>query len=473
MNVRTALRTVAAAGLVAAGLGVGTTHAQQPAPDAPTTVVTEGQTRIATDKMTYLVGEPITISYTLPARGYIRITDYQGSKVSTLRSGYRQRTEDTIRGTVSPPVGKECLLLEYSPRPLPPTPPDRAVVAALKKAPGGQGPAYAETCFDVLEKKAEPTPTPAPTSAPPVISGLSAQAAGTFATVTFTTAEPAYVTINHKPVTAPAATQATAQVFDGQFQATTSPTATNRTPAQVFDGQFQATRTYATTHELKLSGLQSNTTYDVTVTAESQAGQKSTAQTRFTTAKKRVFVVLESIDIEEDGDWVGDGEPVWFVKPYWDGGSFKGSNDGAYCYPNEGSAARCKYGEFGEGRITPRNSRGNAMMFVFAEEHFDRFPSRISLQAWAKEDDLVGGSAFIECIIDTINSDNDSCSGDGSMAVEWTVPQGVESAEQRVTVPGNHPGRGFKSVLTFRFELTHHNAPYNPVPNHPAETWYG
>jgi hypothetical protein len=156
MKIATALRTLTAAALVATSLGVGGAYADQPAPDAQTTVVTEGQTRISTDKASYLVGEPITIRYSLPARGYMRILDYQGETVTTLRSGYRQRTEDSIRGTVSPPVGKECLTLEYSPRPLPATPPDRAALAALTKAPNGpsgQGPAYAETCFDVLEKK--------------------------------------------------------------------------------------------------------------------------------------------------------------------------------------------------------------------------------------------------------------------------------------------------------------------------------
>jgi hypothetical protein len=154
MNIRTALRTLAAAALVASSLGVGAALAEEPAPDIPPTVSTEGQTRISTDKADYLVGEPITIRYTLPARGYIRITDYQGTSVSTLRSGYRYSTEGTIRGTVTPPVGKECLTLEYSPYRLPARVPiERMLVGDISGQTAPSGPAFAETCFDVKEVK--------------------------------------------------------------------------------------------------------------------------------------------------------------------------------------------------------------------------------------------------------------------------------------------------------------------------------
>jgi len=76
----------------------------------------------------------------------------------------------------------------------------------------------------------------------PPISALTVQAFGTEATLAFTTIEPAAVTLDYKPVTAP--------------------TAGSQSPAQG----------YATTHEHKLPGLKSNTAYDVTVTAQTQAG---------------------------------------------------------------------------------------------------------------------------------------------------------------------------------------------------------
>ena len=156
MNIRTALRSVTVAALVAWSLGVGTALAAQPTPDAPSTISTEGQTRISTNKAAYVVGEPITIRYSLPGRGYIRVLDYQGTTVSTLRSGYRAWAEGTIRGTVTPPYGKECLTLEYSPyRRLPATPPDRELLKKVPGGPSGQGPTFAETCFEVKEKQPE------------------------------------------------------------------------------------------------------------------------------------------------------------------------------------------------------------------------------------------------------------------------------------------------------------------------------
>ena len=44
MNIRAALRTLAAVALVASGPGTGAAHAEQPAPDTQPTIVTEGQT---------------------------------------------------------------------------------------------------------------------------------------------------------------------------------------------------------------------------------------------------------------------------------------------------------------------------------------------------------------------------------------------------------------------------------------------
>src|SRR5262249_11650518 len=178
---------------------------------------------------------------------------------------------------------------------------------------------------------------------------------------------------------------------------------------------------YTRLHERKLMGLTSNTTYNVTVTAQTQAGQTYTTTTSFTTAKKRVRVTLESIDITDDGDWFGNGEPLWFVMPIWNGGSgagqFHGENDGAFCYPND--YGKCKYGSFGEGRFTPLNSNTDrALQFIFAEENFDRFPSSVALQAWAKENDALGGAWLLEGL-------SGGCPvGDDPALREWRRPPG-------------------------------------------------
>jgi hypothetical protein len=154
-----ALSALAAAALAASALGAGAVHADQPAPGALRTIVAEGQTRITTDKASYVVGEPITVSYTLPGPGQIRITDRQGGQVSTLRSGFSAQTSGTIQGTVTPPTGQECLTLEYTPGPKVLTE-GTAVQRMLVENPGVQnGPATAETCFQVTDKTA-PKETP-------------------------------------------------------------------------------------------------------------------------------------------------------------------------------------------------------------------------------------------------------------------------------------------------------------------------
>ena len=115
--------------LAVAGMAVSAVGAQ---PSDGGSTATPGQTSITTDKTSYTVGEPITITYTLPAPGRYRITDHQGGQVSTLRSGFSAQAKGTIRGTVTPPVGKECLKLEYT--------------------DSKNQTSSAETCFQVTEK---------------------------------------------------------------------------------------------------------------------------------------------------------------------------------------------------------------------------------------------------------------------------------------------------------------------------------
>src|SRR5215211_8719515 len=102
MNVSSIVRRlILSAGVVltVAGIAVASVGAQQPGGN---TVSTPGQTSIVTDKESYAVGEPVTITYTLPGPGFYRITDHQGDKVSTLRSGFTTQPRGRIAGTVSP-----------------------------------------------------------------------------------------------------------------------------------------------------------------------------------------------------------------------------------------------------------------------------------------------------------------------------------------------------------------------------------
>jgi hypothetical protein len=284
------------------------------------------------------------------------------------------------------------------------------------------------------------------------ISPLKVQATGTEATITFTTAEPAYITNIHKPVNAPAAANPT-------------PATGRPTPAQIVDAQFFGVRTYATAHELKLAGLKSNTTYDATITAETKAGQKHTASTRFTTSKQRVRVTLREINITADGDSFvkGDGEPTWYLRLLWKGGSAGG------CFPTT-----CNPRSYGEGRIFPRNPQGQFLSWTFAEENFDTMPTAFTIMAGGTEDDLPGsididwGEAF-ECVFgDTCAPPNSEL----SFSYEgWQVPVGRDVASTPVTVNTDNLGKGFRSTMAFTFELFHDNLSYPSARNRPQSTW--
>ena len=295
------------------------------------------------------------------------------------------------------------------------------------------------------------------------ISALQVQAGGTDAKVSFTTAEPTTVSIDHKVA---GATVAPPSQTSGH-----RPVDSVRAPiggaGVATIGTVSTAAAYKTQYEIPLTNLKSNTTYDVFVVATTQSGQQFNAQARFTTLKQRVRITLESINIKDDGDWIGDGEPLWFVKPTWDGVSYQpAANGGALCFPND--YGRCKYGSYGEGVISsPRNSVGAPLTIVFAEENFDRFPSTVALSIYAKEDDAIGGAWLGECI-------TGGCPvGDDTVNYTWRVPQGVPSASERVNLRGDDSSTGFESVLTFHFEMFYDNASYPwHSRNMPSNTWF-
>jgi hypothetical protein len=294
---------------------------------------------------------------------------------------------------------------------------------------------------------------------PAPISAIKVRAGGTEAAVSFTTSEPMAVTVEHKPVTA-AAGQQPVQKLDGVFQAVATPTPTG--PVKIFDGIFQVARAYATTHERTLAGLKSNTTYDVVATAETKAGQKHTAQARFTTAKQRVRITLREINIERDGDTIGDGEPRWLVSLLW------GANGrAAGCYPNNG--AYCESAGRGDGRFQPRNYLGQPLMWLFAEENFDAMPDGFQLLTKAEENDLVD---ILQAYPEALLPDWERVEGVVRRS-DWTVPPNKEFASQPFTIRADHgsSGQDFKSVMTFTFELFHDNLSYPAARNAPQSTW--
>jgi hypothetical protein len=274
-------------------------------------------------------------------------------------------------------------------------------------------------------------------TAPPVISPLRVLAFGTEATVSFTSSEPVAATITYQP-----------------SAGTGQPT-------------VQASNTYTTAHETTLTGLTSNTQYQVSVAAETRAGQRTNGSANFYTAKQRVRVTLREIDITKDGDaWWSNGEPSWLVGLGWAGGETAG------CFPNNGNV--CETGSYGEGRFVPRNYLGQPLMWLFAEENFDAMPSVFNISADAEESDLdvinyigrtfecIGRFFTIKYACGTFGSPNTS--------TEWRVPVGQEFASTPITVTANDSDE-FLSTMAFTFELFYDQLSYPAARNTPQSTW--
>ena len=207
-------------------------------------------------------------------------------------------------------------------------------------------------------------------------------------------------------------------------------------------------------HRLMLTGLKSNTTYTLTVRAKNRMGKEATAETTFTTLKRRVRVTLDSITVHSDGDLIGSGEPTWF----WTLGRPVISIQD--CFPS--SAGKCKEGSFGTGTITPLTSAGVKYAHVFAEENFlpipggedfTTMPADFVLKAKAVEndaglgwlDDIIAFGAFLS----------------GASEASWHAPRGGQSASDAVALDANDGS--FRSTMRFRFELFHDNTSYPPT----------
>jgi hypothetical protein len=180
-----------------------------------------------------------------------------------------------------------------------------------------------------------------------------------------------------------------------------------------------------------------------------------------------VRITLESIHIKDDGDGLltGDGEPMWSLGLRWTG--LAESQTVAYClYPQP-----CKYGKFGEGRFTPRNSECRALQIVFAEENFDRFPEWVSLWVEVDEEDTWHGEGIKlwDCITKVF--DGGCLIGGYKQPTFWRVPQGVESASEYLTIRGDATETGFESELRFHFEVAHVHASDPAARNNPRTTF--
>jgi hypothetical protein len=279
------------------------------------------------------------------------------------------------------------------------------------------------------------TPTPASGFVGPIpqIGAFEVNLLGEEAIPTFVTTQPATATVTYRPASGPGG---------GQLPAQDS----------------------ATTHERKLTGLRSYSAYDVIVTAETPAGQKYTAQARFTTARQRVRVTLREINITDDGDGFlsGDGEQSWEVLVTWAGGKASG------CYPNNG--AFCETGSHGEGRIFPKSYRGQFLSWIFAEENFDTMPAAFKIGAAGNEhDDIPILSHAVDCFSSSVDCGAYGGASSPQATTEWRVPAGQDWASTPVFLDASNGG--FQSTMTFTFDLFHDNLSYPSARNRPQSTW--
>ena len=214
---------------------------------------------------------------------------------------------------------------------------------------------------------------------------------------------------------------------------------------------------YQGEYRVRLLSLQSNTTYEVAVYATNGDGQTS-ATTRFTTPKQRVRVTLREINITEDGDsfWM-NGEPSWQAGLEWAGGTAGG------CYPNNGNI--CETGSHSEGRIFPKNYLGQPLMWLFAEENFDRMPDAFTLTVEGNEYDLVPLGPLVDII------EHGPRFGSPSAPFEWQVPARQEWASTPAFLTASKVSQGFQSTMAFTFELFYDNLSYTSARNMPQSTW--
>ena len=294
---------------------------------------------------------------------------------------------------------------------------------------------------------------------PPTISPLQVRAGGTEAIISFTSPEPLAVTLDYKPLTAAAVgPQPTVHVFDGGFQPAAGATPAPSIPLPGTGGGWQWQRTYTTTHELKLTGLVSNTQYQVSVTGETRTGRRISGSTTFTTAKKRVRLILDRIQVADDGDWIGKGEALWVWSVTWAGGETGGCNPNTTSSGLESSAGVCQPASIGEGLHHPRTESGEKLTKIFAEENFPQgMPKSFTLAAGAEERDLLlPWGRLWETLVHIARFHGPTAS------FEWSVPQDKESASTPAKVGANAAKNELESRMEFRFELFHDNLSYPP-----------
>jgi hypothetical protein len=232
---------------------------------------------------------------------------------------------------------------------------------------------------------------------------------------------------------------------------------------------------YETAHTLNLPDLKSNTTYQATISAQTKDGTQLSQQVQFTTAKERIRVTIDQIDIFSGGAFIGDPSPLWLMGVQWASDSDAAFRDQALtCFPTNGAFPNgiCQYGSYGDGAFQPLNTFGKPLSGVFAEENFDSMPTRFRFAASA---DISSGilNGVLGIAWDVFTLSEATFNFPQNSAGSWDVPRGVETSTTSALADANTgDGLGFYSGVTYRAELFFDNSDY-PAPqrNRPSNPW--
>ena len=327
------------------------------------------------------------------------------------------------------------------------------------------------------------TGTAANAAAPPLAIELGVYPGGTEATVIVRPTNAELITVSHSvrrvntgggTVVPP--TRLPIRDITAPIIGVLSPTGAR--PLPVFEQQ----PVYDKEARFRLTGLTSNTAYEVVVNAATEDGRTASARQTFTTLKRRLSVTLDKIVVHETGDGALSGifgdrnaDPTW----HW---TLEGFSGGPLqdCFPK--AAGSCKEGDFGADdrvSILPACTRGDrdhrscVYTYVFAQENFvagdntnappgdedfTTMPTQLTVRADAKEHDVTFFGA-VDAAISTLFGDWGAWLGGASVAT-WQAPQGVENASQQLTVAADDGG--FRSTMYFTFKLFHDDKTYPP-----------
>jgi hypothetical protein len=313
-----------------------------------------------------------------------------------------------------------------------------------------------------------------PSTQAPTLSPISVQVGGTEATLSFTSSEPVAATVSLQPSSS--ASGASQILNPGPTGSTSGPISDNRPPVtggragiDIPPANFEAS------HQIPLRNLTSNTAYEATISGRTRGGTPVTGHVQFHTAKLRVAITLQTIDIIHDGATYGDNTVQWSFGVTWGGYPHASSGQTSFCFPQSGYdhpnvGVPCQDGSYPKGTFHPLRPDNKLLTWVFAEENFDRFPTTFTVSGVNSDDDVFTGLPGDSLTSLLGASFTDGCS-DAPDESTWTLPVGLEQAQRFLFTCALDPDSPLISKLFFSATLFFDDNNYPAVHNMPTDPW--